>query len=82
MNVPKTPVNVPITHYVQGRLGPTLGGEARATVTLGGIMARRIRLVLAVAVAAIAIGASACADVTGPRGDVSDCIQGQHSERC
>ena len=45
-------------------------------------MARRIRLVLAVAVAAIAVGASACADVTGPRGDDATCKQGQHSERC
>lgn len=41
-------------------------------------MSRRFRLVFAALVAAFAISATACADVTGPRG--GDCPQGQHSD--
>ncbi len=44
-------------------------------------MSRKLRLVLVALVCAVAIGSTACADLTAPRGDGVLC-QGQHSENC
>ncbi len=44
-------------------------------------MFRKLRLVLVAVVCAVAIGSTACADLTAPRGDDGLC-QGQNSDSC
>ena len=43
-------------------------------------MSRKLRLILVALVSAVAIGSTACADLTAPRGEAP--CQGQHSENC
>ena len=43
-------------------------------------MSRRIRLAVIVALTTFALGATACASVTGPSGDV--CVSSQGSNTC